>query len=75
LAKGLDCELVYALIPRDTLAATYDGAAQDVARRELARVGHSMGLENQAVDDPEEERLRRSIAEALNPREVWGRRS
>ena len=75
LAEGMDCELVYALVPRGSLAAVYDGAARDVARRELARVSHSMALEDQAVEDQDEdERLRRFIAEELDPREIWARR-
>jgi predicted DNA-binding mobile mystery protein A len=75
LAEGLNCELVYALIPRDTLTATYDTAARAVARRELARLSHSMALEDQAVDDQvDDERLRQFIAEELDPREIWTRR-
>ena len=75
LAEGLNCELVYALIPRETLASTYEAAARDVARRDLARVSHSMALEDQAVDDEsEDERLRRFITEELDPREIWARR-
>ena len=74
-AEALGCEVVYALVPRQTLAATYDEAARRVARREFGRLDHSMALEDQAVDDAaEDERLRRFIAEALNPREVWARR-
>ena len=76
LAEGLGCELVYVLAPRETLSATYNAAARDVARRELARVSHSMALEDQAVDDAgDEERLRQFIAEELDPREVWARRA
>ena len=72
LAEGLGCELVYVLVPRETLSATYDAAARDVARRELARVSHSMALEDQAVDDAgDDERLRRFITEELDPREIW----
>ncbi len=75
-AEALDCEVVYALVPRRTLRETYDAAARAVARRELSRVGHSMALEDQAVgDDEDEERLRRFIAEELDPRELWGRRA
>jgi predicted DNA-binding mobile mystery protein A len=75
LAEGLGCELVYVLVPRETLSATYDPAARDVARRELARVSHSMALEDQAIDDAgDEERLRQFIAEELDPREIWARR-
>ena len=75
LAEGLGCELVYVLVPRETLSATYDAAARDVARRELAQVSHSMALEDQAVDDAgDEERLRQFIAAELDPREIWARR-
>lgn len=74
-AEALDCEVVYALVPRKTLRQTYDDAARAVARRELGRVSHSMALEDQAVEDEDEdERLRRFIAEELDPRELWVRR-
>jgi predicted DNA-binding mobile mystery protein A len=75
LAEGLNCELVYALVPRDNLMSTYDAAARAAARRELARISHSMALEDQAVDDPgEDERLRQFIAKELTAREIWGSR-
>ena len=74
-AEALDCELVYALVPRKSLQDTYDRAAKIVARRQLSLIGHTMALEDQAVDDAEDEdRLRRFIAEELNPRDIWGRR-
>lgn len=74
-AAALDCEVIYALVPRRTLQETYDTAAKNVARRELGLIGHTMALENQAVGDEEdEERLRRFIAEELDPRDLWGRR-
>jgi len=75
LAEGLNCELVYALVPRETVTSTYAAAARAAARRELARVSHSMALEDQSVEDrDEDERLRQFIAEALDPREIWARR-
>jgi predicted DNA-binding mobile mystery protein A len=75
VAAALDCEVVYALAPRTSLHETYDRAARAVARRELSQISHSMALEGQAVDDAEEdERLRRFIAEELDPRELWIRR-
>lgn len=74
-AEALGCELVYALVPKESLEATYNHAARAVARRELGQVSHSMALEGQAVDDEEEdERLRRFIADELDPREIWARR-
>jgi predicted DNA-binding mobile mystery protein A len=76
VAEALNCELVYALVPRETLAQTYDVAAWAVARRELGAISHSMALEDQAVRDADEgDRLRRFIEDELDPREVWGRPS
>jgi predicted DNA-binding mobile mystery protein A len=74
-AAALDCEVVYALVPRTTLQATYDTAAKQVARRELGLISHTMALEDQAVgDEDDEDRLRRFIAEELDPRDLWSRR-
>ncbi|HWA62591.1 MAG TPA: mobile mystery protein A [Caulobacteraceae bacterium] len=71
-AAALDCEVVYALVPRRTLQETYASAATRVARRELGLVGHTMALEDQAVGDEEDdERLRRFVAEELDPRDLW----
>jgi predicted DNA-binding mobile mystery protein A len=71
-AEALDCEVVYALVPRRTLKETYEAAALKVARRELGLVAHTMALEDQATfDEDDEERLKRFIAEELDPRELW----
>lgn len=73
-AAALDCEVVYALVPRRTLKETYEAAATRVARRELGLIGHTMALEDQAVsDEDDEERLRRFIVEELDPRDLWRR--
>ena len=75
-AAALDCEVVYALVPRRSLQETYHAAAERVARRELGLIGHTMALEDQAIgDEDDDERLKRFIAEELDPRELWGRRS
>ncbi len=74
-AEALNCELVYVLLPRDSLQKTYETAARDLARRELGAISHSMALEDQAVDDrDQDERLRRFIEDELDPREIWSRR-
>ena len=74
-AEALGCELVYALVPKATLEATYNAAAQALARRELSRIDHSMALEDQAVADAEsDDRVRRFIESELDPREVWASR-
>ena len=51
LAQGLDCELVYALVPREPLSKMLDAQADRVARHEVLGVAHSMSLEDQRPPD------------------------
>lgn len=51
LAEALDCELVYALVPRQPLAQTVEQQAEALARQEVLGVSHSMGLEAQRPSD------------------------
>lgn len=49
LAAALDCELQYALVPRQPLALTLQQRAEQVAREQMQRVSSSMALEDQGV--------------------------
>lgn len=49
-ADALDCDLVYALVPRSSLEATVRAQGERVASRRLAAVAHHMRLEDQSVD-------------------------
>jgi predicted DNA-binding mobile mystery protein A len=51
VADALDCELVYALVPRRPLAEVVDRRATELARREVLGVAHSMALEQQATSE------------------------
>jgi predicted DNA-binding mobile mystery protein A len=74
LADGLDCDLVYAFVPRESLAATLERRAEEVAGKLVEAVSTSMELEEQGV--PDEER-RRQVAElasellAKRPADFW----
>lgn len=59
-AAALDCELVYAVVPRTDLRAMRELQARRYAERQLNRVAHSMRLESQTVDPSEH---RRQVAE------------
>ena len=49
-ADALDCDLLYALVPRQaSLDAVVEAQATRVAERLVKRAGHTMGLENQHV--------------------------
>lgn len=67
-ADALDCELVYALIPRTALAEQVDEQAHRVARRTLAAVVHTMALEDQAAPEHATVELVEQHAEAWRDR-------
>lgn len=58
LADGLDCELVYALVPRQPLTEVVQERARAIAMEEVASVAHTMSLEDQR---PGDERLRKQV--------------
>ena len=47
----MDCTLVYALVPNETLDATVQGEARRLAEETLRRVGTTMALEAQGLDE------------------------
>ena len=74
VANAMDCELVYAIVPRETLQATLLKRATAKATAELSRVAHTMALEKQTPT----ERAQRGMFEARvqelmagSPRRLW----
>lgn len=66
VAEGLDCDLVYALVPRTgSLDEILERRAREIARRRVERVSHSMSLEDQAVGQGERERQVEEFAREL----------
>ena len=51
VADALDCELRYALVPRQSLDDKLMARARSVLSEQLGPVAHSMALEDQKVDD------------------------
>jgi predicted DNA-binding mobile mystery protein A len=72
-AEALGCRVVYMLVPEKPLSDTLRARAERLADRQLGSVGHSMELENQAVDDDARARQReRSIEQLLRqPARLW----
>ncbi len=73
-ANALDCQLVYALVPREPLNVTLRKRAERKARAMMAATGHSMALEAQAIDkeaeaEQFEELVRRLLDKAGS--EMW----
>ena len=74
LASALDCDLVYALVPRESLEEIRHRRARVVASPLVKRVSHAMKLEDQAVSRQiEENELNRRVEKLLsgNPNKLW----
>jgi predicted DNA-binding mobile mystery protein A len=70
-AEALDCVVIYAVVPKTSLAEMVDNRGREIALRALGRVSHSMALEDQEVDRDLESRVRRYIAGAITARNLW----
>ncbi len=71
VAEALDCTLVYALVPRESLEATLRGRARSLLQRRGGSVAHSMLLEDQQVAARQTDaRLEEALRE-MNPRVFW----
>jgi len=72
-AEALDCDFVYALVPRKPLDQVVKDRARDVAERQLARTDQTMRLENQAVSKSRMVRARDELAAELlrGDRRLW----
>ena len=64
-AEALDARLVYALVPNRSLEAIVDQRANEVARRDVERVRHTMLLEDQRGGEGDTERLVAELAEQV----------
>lgn len=62
LAAAMECELVYALVPRDSFEAIVERQARRIAELRVGRVSESMELEAQGVDEAELDRQIDAVA-------------
>jgi predicted DNA-binding mobile mystery protein A len=63
LADGLNCELVYALVPRTPLPDVVQDRATQLAKDEVYGVAHTMGLEDQR---PADARIQKQVARRVD---------
>jgi predicted DNA-binding mobile mystery protein A len=74
LAEGLDCDLVYALVPRRSLQSTLEERAKELSRRIVYRVSVSMELEEQGSSEKDNRRQVDELAADLlreRPKYFW----
>jgi len=73
-AEALDCTLVYTFVPNSSLEDAVQTRAREIARRELARIGHTMDLEAQGLSKAEREaQIDDYVREHLRESDLWGR--
>ncbi len=74
LAQAMDCDLVYAIVPRKPLDEILEDRARSVASETLRRTRHSMELERQGLGAREQERAMEREVERLlagSRRKLW----
>ncbi|HEV2953054.1 MAG TPA: mobile mystery protein A [Candidatus Dormibacteraeota bacterium] len=74
IADGLNCDLVYALVPRDSMAAMVRNQANLAARRMVIEVSHGMSLEEQSTGAATLESEIDAVRERLiaqDSRQIW----
>lgn len=73
-AEALDCRLVYAFVPNTSLEEKVLERAERMADAQLARMNHTMRLENQALGAEDLGFERKRLIEGLlrgDPRRLW----
>ncbi len=74
VAEALNCDVVYAIIPRESLEQSIRGRARDKAKERLRKANLSMGLEAEGVADEEfaaAVNAHSSYSDALTNRKLW----
>ena len=73
-ARAMDCRVVYALVPRNSLDDMVAVRAHIVAEKRLQSTRHSMALEAQSVDRSDEEEQLKRLSKRLirkSGSELW----
>ncbi len=72
VAEALDCVVVYALLPKSSLEDMVQRKAREIARKELARIAHTVDLEAQGLSPKErEEQIDAYVQDHLRERDLW----
>jgi predicted DNA-binding mobile mystery protein A len=71
-AAAMECDLVYALVPRQSLEATVRSRAERVVERQFPAVANSMRLEGQGVSNAQAQDIFTDIVnDVVSQRGLW----
>ena len=71
VARALDCELVYALVPKTTLDDTVRARARALVARDLDYVESTMTLEDQGIGKDQQDKIDLFAAELIRDGRIW----
>jgi predicted DNA-binding mobile mystery protein A len=74
VAEAMDCQLVYAIVPNESLVALIERKARAIALKITEENARTMALEDQAVTDETSERMIRLLTQQVMDswaRKIW----
>lgn len=74
VAEAMECELIYAIIPKISLTNIIEVRAQQVANNIMKSVSHSMFLEDQGISKEEQKEQLQELIKTLiekSPQKLW----
>ena len=71
MANAMECDLIYAFVPRKTVQATLQEQALRKASQILSRADTHMSLEDQKVEEPLKNRVNRLAQKLIDEGDVW----
>lgn len=70
-AEALDCHVIYALIPNQSLEDKVARRARSIAEQRLGRISHTMALEAQDETSRDRQDRIEAFVEALRDKDLW----
>jgi predicted DNA-binding mobile mystery protein A len=74
VANNLNCDLIYAFIPRNSIKNILKYRAQKIALQKIAQVSHNMSLEKQSLTKKQQQEQYQLLVKELldgNPKHLW----
>ncbi len=71
MAEAMDCDLVYAFVPKKDIKTTIYDKAFEKARKTLGLADLHMKLEDQKVEGDEKERIERLAKKFIEKGDIW----
>jgi predicted DNA-binding mobile mystery protein A len=71
MAHAMDCELVYAFLPKEEIGELLESKAYEKARKAIMSADTHMTLEDQKVSSDTEERIQRLAQKLIEKGDVW----